>query len=281
MRGKELFPSATTDLTQTTMKRTKNFSLVAIFFLFTSSPAFSAIPPLPHGAPEPPNPELPVKTAPIETIISDLTKLIETNPDSPDTHSQHLLAQAHAFAYSQKLLDSDRVPVRRGKHGIWFVGNKMMLPFGEVKETEDKNRQLTANAHLAMALATYKNIVSAQPDCDIDVKVSYAWCLNESGKLKEAKTIYREAAEVTWKKEYRRLAHGDKSNFVEIAEQLMPLLDGDELAELKTRHKKISTEPRPVRCPGPIPEPPRVPMPKPDIVEPGPNIPVPNAEFRK
>ena len=235
-----------------------------------------------HVAPPiPRTPEPPATTEPIGNIISDLTKAIEKDPDSTDLGLLHHLARAHAFAYSQKLLDTDKVSKRLGQQGIWFENNRSLIPFSETKETEEENRQMVAEAHLTLALTTYKTIVKALPNCGEDIKTGLAWCLKESGQTDAAIATFREAVEATWKKEYRRLAHGDKSNFVEIAEQLMPLLDGDELAELKIRHKKISTEPRPVRCPGPIPVPPRVPMPKPDIVAPGPNIPVPNAEFLK
>jgi hypothetical protein len=118
-----------------------------------------------------------------------------------------------------------------------------------VEKTTDAAKQRTAKAHLAKAVARFKEAVKLAPD-NLPARLGYAWTLEQSGEKKEAVNEYRSLIEAAWRKEkdLKELGLGGHTVVSEATSYLVPLLDKEkdkkEIATLTERAAQLGKLPR-------------------------------------
>jgi tetratricopeptide (TPR) repeat protein len=190
-------------------------------------------------------PEL--EKVPVERLAKNLQDAIENNPK--DAKALVNLGRLHAMAYS---LRSDTVEVNKRTPGeIWFGFEPPLVPFRNVKKTEDQEKLKAAQLHLEQALKFYEQALKLTPD-DLRVLLGYGWLLAEAGKKTEAIAALRKTIDKAWEKEkdLMALGLGGHTFTAEGADYLIPLLDADkdkdEIATLKARAERLKQLPRPI-----------------------------------
>jgi tetratricopeptide (TPR) repeat protein len=190
-------------------------------------------------------PEL--EKVPVERLAKNLQDAIEKNPK--DAKALVNLGRLHAMAYS---LRSDTVEVNKRTPGeIWFGFEPPLVPFRNVKKTEDQEKLKAAQLHLEQALKFYEQALKLTPD-DLRVLLGYGWLLAEAGKKTEAIAALRKTIDKAWEKEkdLMALGLGGHTFTAEGADYLIPLLDADkdkdEIATLKARAERLKQLPRPI-----------------------------------
>ena len=195
-------------------------------------------------------PEL--KDIPLQRLLTNLTERAKAEPANSEV--LHQLARTHAMAYASKLGDADAVKTWSGgnekkSEQLWFGFEGPNVPYSRnVKVGDGKNTEI-AKAHLAMAIATYRQALAAKPT-DTTIKLGLAWCQDQAGEKPAAAILYREVAAAAWEIESKRSGGMGNFVYVETADYLLPLLDpakdADEIVVLKERKEKLLALPRAV-----------------------------------
>jgi hypothetical protein len=184
---------------------------------------------------------------PIAKLIENLDKAAAKEPK--DAKLRLNLARAYAMAYADK---AETVKVWKDKEmqGAWFGFTPKFVPF-TVKTTDDEAKQKAAEANLAKAIDTYKQVVELDSK-NLTAKLGLAWCLDQAKKKDEAIKAYREVIEEGWMadKDRKSLPLGGHTITAEGAGYLIPLLDKtkdkEEIATLEDKVAKLKKLPRPV-----------------------------------
>ncbi len=188
-----------------------------------------------------------IETVPVARVIANLEALVRKNPK--DANARFNIARAHAMAFAVK---SESAQVRRGgeTNGVWFDFTPPHIPF-VVKPTEDAGKLKAAKDHLEKAVASYRDVLKAQPN-HFSARLGLAWCLLQSGDKAGAVKEFRAVIQLAWDKEKNMEAAGLDFHSVvaEGSRYLTPLLDAEkdrnELAELKERVQKVNRIMRPI-----------------------------------
>ncbi len=184
---------------------------------------------------------------PIERLAKNIQEAIDKNPK--DAQLVLNLARAHAMAYSIK---SDSLEVnKKTPNAVWFGFEPSIVPFSEVKKTDDGEKAKAAKVHLKKALELYEKAVKQAPD-NMQARLGQAWLTDQAGKKEDAVKLYRKLVEDGWAKEkdLKALGFGGHTITGETAGYLIPLLDKDkdkdEIATLKERAEQLRKLPRPI-----------------------------------
>lgn len=190
-------------------------------------------------------PEL--EKVPVERLAKNLQDAIDKNPK--DAKAVLNLARLHAMAYS---LRSDTVEVNKRTPGeVWFGFEPPLVPFRNVKKSDEKEKLDAAKEHLSKAIKLYEEAIKLSPD-DLKAQLGYGWLLAQADKKAEAVTVLRKVIDKAWEKEkdLKALGLGGHTITREGAEYLIPLLDMDkdkeEITKLQERSEQLRKLPRPV-----------------------------------
>lgn len=188
-----------------------------------------------------------IENVPVARVIENLEAIAKQHPK--DATSRFNIARAHAMAFALK---TETAPVWRGRetNGVWFSYTPAHVPF-QTKPTEDAEALKSAKAHLAKAVASYREAVKLAP-ANNSARLGLAWCLQQDGEKADAIKEFRSVIDAAWQKEKDMKTAGLSFHSIvaEGAGYLKPMLDAekdaDELAELKERVEKVSRINRPI-----------------------------------
>ena len=188
-----------------------------------------------------------IENVPVSRVIENLEAIANKNPK--DAVSRFNLARAHAMAFALK---TEQAPIWRGRetNGVWFSYTPPHVPF-RAKPTEDPQLLKAAKAHLAKAVASYREVVALNPQHH-SARLGLAWSLQQGGEKAAAIKEFRSVIDDAWQKEKDMKSAGlhFHSIVAEGAGYLTPMLDAqqdaDEIKELKTRVEKVSRIIRPM-----------------------------------
>src|SRR5262249_17952448 len=145
--------------------------------------------------------------------------------DPKDVQALVNLARVHGMAYALK---TDTAQVRKGQEdkGPWFDYEPKFVPFSDVKNTDDADKQNAAKAHLAKAVESFTQAVKLAPE-NLPARLGYAWTLEQAGEKADAVKKYRSLIDDAWKKEkdLKSLPLGGHAIVAEASGYLIPLLD--------------------------------------------------------
>ena len=186
-----------------------------------------------------------VDSVPVARLIANLEKIVAKDPK--DVASRINLARAHAMAFA---LRTDSVEVRKGGEPVepWFGYEPPNVPFRDAKPV-DLITAAEAEAHLAKAIALYREVVALAP-ADLTARLGLGWCLDRAGQKTEAIGVYRKVVAEAWATEQDQKIRfmGRTSIVAEAAGYLIPLLrpneDQAEIAELRSRIDLVNKRPR-------------------------------------
>ena len=187
-----------------------------------------------------------IENVPVARVIENLDAIAKKNPK--DIPSRFNRARAHAMAFALK---TETAPIWRGRetNGVWFHFTPPHVPF-RAKPTEDPQLLKAAQAHLASAVASYREVVKLDAHHH-SARLGLAWCLQQGGKKEEAIKEFRSVIDAAWQKEKdMKFAGLDFHSIVaEGGGYLVPMLDAEkdaaELAELNVRIQKANRINRP------------------------------------
>jgi tetratricopeptide (TPR) repeat protein len=186
-----------------------------------------------------------VDTVAAARLIGNLEKIVAKDPK--DVANRVNLARAHAMAYAMR---SDSIEVRKGAEPVevWFGYDPPNVPFDSAKAV-DRISTEEAEAHLAKAIAVYREVVALAPDA-VTARLGLGWCLDRAGQKAEAISVYRKVVADAWTTEQEQKIRfvGRPSIVAEAAGYLIPLLrpkeDQAEIAELRSRIDIVNKRPR-------------------------------------
>ena len=175
---------------------------------------------------------------PLTKLLVNLKQQVDADPDNADL--KHHLARAHAMAYAKKLAENALVETDK-KNQLWFGFEPKQVPFAsKQKKTNDKSKKESALAHLASAIKYYSAATKMKP-ADGTIQIGYGWCLQQSGKKKEAITAYRLALRQFWKQDQKKKFILGTLASDEAIGYLMPLLDKKkDAAEIADLNEKLT-----------------------------------------
>jgi tetratricopeptide (TPR) repeat protein len=188
-----------------------------------------------------------LEKVPVERLAKNLQDAVEKNPK--DAKAVLNLARLHAMAYS---LRSDMVEVNKKSPGeVWFGYEPPLVPFRDLKKTDDMDKLKAAKEHLDKAIKLYEEAIKLAPD-DQRAQLGYGWLLAQADKKTDAVAALRKVIDKAWEKEkdLKELGLGGHTIVAEGADYLIPLLDKDkdkeEIAKLKERAEQLKKLPRPI-----------------------------------
>jgi len=213
----------------------RHFSIAVV--LLAVAPAFGKyVPPV-------------LENVPVAKLIENLEKIVKDQPKSAEAALN--LGRAHGMAFALK---ADELQVISGKEksGAWPGYEPKYVPFGEVKETDDKEKAAAAKAHLDSALKAYTRALELDKD-NLVIRLGIAWLTEQGGKKDDAIKLYRAVAADAWEKkekDLKALGLGGHTLTGEIAGYLVPLLDKkkdkEEIETLNDRAAALKKLPYPV-----------------------------------
>ena len=190
-----------------------------------------------------------LQTVPVAKLIENLEKIVADQPKSVEALLN--LGRAHGMAFAQKV-DELQVWKGREKNGAWAGFTPKLAPFGDVKKTDDKEKQAAAQTHLAAALKAYTRAQELDKE-NLVIRLGIAWLTEQTGKKDEAVRLYRALVADAWdkkEKDLTRVGLGGHTITAEAGGYLVALLDKEkdkaEIAALDEKIQKLKKLPRPV-----------------------------------
>ncbi len=190
-------------------------------------------------------PEL--ENVPIETLIDNLQKKIEENPNNSGLHLN--LARVYGMAYAKKV---DQVEVNKpAPDSPWFGYEPSHVPYGEIVEASDKDAQAVADKNLKLSIEQFERAVELDED-NLTAQLGLAWSMDQAGKEMRCIELYRDIIKLGWEKEKEmaRAGLGFHSIVAEAATYLEPKLDKEfdttELTEIAEMVEQVSKIQRPI-----------------------------------
>ena len=118
-----------------------------------------------------------LEQVPVERLITNLTKLVETKPD--DAKLRFNLARAHAMAFAQR---AESLQVRKGNDaaGPWFGYEPSHIPF-RITKVDDPKQLKKAKQQLQSAIEQYEAVLTIDPNY-LSALLGHAWCLEHSSQ---------------------------------------------------------------------------------------------------
>jgi len=182
---------------------------------------------------------------PVERLSANLEQIAREDPKNVSVRFN--LARLYAMAYALKT-DTAKVNKGREEQGAWFGYEPAFVPF-KAKPTDDAEKQQIAEKHLSKAIALYEEVAKLSPE-HLAARLGHAWCVEQSGKKKQAIAEYRKVIAMGWEKE-GKFEHGRLGGHYitsEAASYLIPLLDPEkdknEIETLQQRTKRLKSLPR-------------------------------------
>ena len=188
-----------------------------------------------------------LKVIPVQRLIDNLSAKVEAKPN--DVTLRRNLARAHAMAWSNNGADV-QVGGFRAVDQLWFGYTPKYVPF-QVRKATNEDQRAAARKQLDAAIAQYRKAVKMAPK-DAATLLGLAWVLDQAGKDDEARKLYRQTIELSWKMEGKMQLGPLGGHFISIeaGEYLMAHLDAkkdaNEISEIKARKAKLKRLPRPV-----------------------------------
>ena len=188
-----------------------------------------------------------LEVIPVQRLIDNLTAQVKAKPQ--DAGLRRNLARAHAMAWSNKGADV-QVNGRGQVDRLWFGYTPKLIPFHVVKAT-DEAQQVAARNQLDAAIAQYREAMKLAPK-DAATLLGLAWVLDQADQDDEARKLYRQAIDISWKSEGQRRLGPLGGNYISVEAgqyllaHLHPKRDANEIREIQARKAKLERLPRPV-----------------------------------
>lgn len=135
------------------------------------------------------------RKVPIQRLIDNLEKMAKETPEN--TAVCLSLGRLYAMAYAIK---ANRVEVTTGDSAIWYGYEPDNVPHNDVTPPKNEVELKRAYKHIKEALKWYKKAIKLDPD-NLVVQLGYGWCLEQAGKKKDAKKVYRKVADASYTRE--------------------------------------------------------------------------------
>jgi len=189
-----------------------------------------------------------LQQVPVERLVTNLEAAVTKDPKNAQALVN--LARVHGMAYALKT-DAARVWKGHEEEGPWFGYVPKLVPFSTVVATKDAAKQKASKAHLAKAVARFREALKLAPE-NLAARLGYAWTLEQSGAKKEAIEEYRALIEDAWKTEKALTSRPMNGETVvtEAVDYLLPLLDREkdkeEIEKLADRALWLHVLPQPI-----------------------------------
>jgi tetratricopeptide (TPR) repeat protein len=184
-----------------------------------------------------------VDRVPVTRLIRNLEGEVQRKPH--DAPLLYALARVHSMAYALKV---DALDVDKSGHPFFGYGGPSLIRAEQVRPAQGAESERQAKAHLAKAIARYREAVAIDPNHTL-AQMGLGWSLDQKGDVPAALAAYRVALEQAWAREQKaeslpmsEVLTGEIAGYM--LRRLDPKKDAAEIARIRHYEKELENKPR-------------------------------------